>query len=471
MGELWTAEHLGLGTEVVIKFISAELSGQAGAAERFAREAAAAAQVNSPHVVKILDYGASADGAPFIVMEKLEGRDLASHLGARGSLPPDAVATIVRQLAKALTKAHAARIVHRDIKPANVFVCDAEGELFVKLLDFGIAKVTQNDGASTLTGVCVGTPSYMSPEQIIASKAVDLRADLWSLGVLTFHCLTGRKPFDGETAGAVLLAIHTLALPRPSDYVPSLPPAVDAWFERACARAPEARFASAMELSNALSSALALPAELLTAEAEDSSPAQPLPTLSAIGAKQGVDVAFSQSTRTHEPSTSQRRSRVALLATAVAAIAIGGAAFAARTPEPTQSAPSAPVTHDDLPPPAPFVPVMTPPPTLAADPPSRADAKSALARDPSLTTHQDSAHQNGAHHDGQPARAPARPPRSPHHADGAQTPDAGAHAEDPAVPKPEVAPVAATPAPTASPAPAATAVDSTLLYVMPDARR
>src|SRR5690349_14696908 len=106
MGELWVAEHLGLRAEVGVKFIAAELSGRTDAAERFAREAAAAAQVNSPHVVKILDYGATPDGAPFIVMEKLEGHDLASHLAARGVLPPDTVARIVRQLAKALAKAH-----------------------------------------------------------------------------------------------------------------------------------------------------------------------------------------------------------------------------------------------------------------------------------------------------------------------------------------------------------------------------
>jgi len=193
-----------LGTEVFVKLISAQLSEHPAAEGRFAREAAA--RVNSPHVVKILDYGTSAEGTPFIVMEKLEGQDLSAHLTERGSLPPDSVARIIRQLAKALTKAHAARIVHRDIKPANVFVCNTEGELFVKLLDFGVAKTlaTEAQGA-TVSGMCVGTAGYMSPEQIVASKLLDFRADLWSLGVLAFHCLTGRKPFEGDTPGGYCL--------------------------------------------------------------------------------------------------------------------------------------------------------------------------------------------------------------------------------------------------------------------------
>ena len=346
MGELWIAEHLGLGTEVVVKFISAELSDRPDAAERFAREAAAAAKVNSPHVVKILDYGASPDGAPFIVMEKLEGRDLATYLADRGSLPPDAVALVVRQLAKALTKAHAARIVHRDIKPANVFVCESERELFVKLLDFGVAKTEAPGGsAATLTGICVGTPGYMSPEQIVASKQVDHRADLWSLGVLAFHCLTGRKPFDGETAGAVLLAIHTLAMPKPSRHVPSLPAAVDAWFERACAREPEQRFASASELANALSTALALSVDPIAADVQETCGAQPSPTLSVLPVE---DVSLAPSSISNRREAPLRRSRSVLVASAFAAVALGGVAYAgvaARTP---RSHESVPLTHANV---------------------------------------------------------------------------------------------------------------------------
>jgi serine/threonine protein kinase len=347
MGELWIAEHLGLGTEVVVKFISAHLSDRPGAAERFAREAAAAARVNSPHVVKILDYGTSPEGAPFIVMEKLEGRDLASYLAERGALPPDSVARIVRQLAKALTKAHAARIVHRDIKPANVFLCATEGELFVKLLDFGVAKTLATDGpAATMSGMCVGTPGYMSPEQILASKSLDYRADLWSLGVLAFHGLTGRKPFDGETAGAVLLAIHTLALPRPSKYLPSLPAEVDGWFVRACAREPEERFQSATAMANALSSALALSVDPLTPEPEEAPLAEAAPTLSAPAplAAARDDSLLQSSTTEHGPRMETRRSRVAVLIAAAAVVAVGGAAYAGSKRMGGAPAPSAQAT-------------------------------------------------------------------------------------------------------------------------------
>ena len=325
MGELWLAEHVGLGTEVVAKFISTELAGSQGAAERFAREAAAAARVNSPHVVKILDYGLSVDGAPFIVMEKLEGRDLAAQLAASGPLSPDAVARIVRQLAKALARTHALGIVHRDIKPANVFVCAAENELFVKLLDFGIAKrAVPEEDAATGSGICVGTPGYMSPEQLLASRNVDRRADLWSLGVLAFQCLTGRKPFEGETAGAIALAIHTLALPKLSRIVPSLPTAVDEWFERACALEPAQRFESATEMSNAFSRALAVPLDALVADVESAPEGQGPEagsTLLLEAPREGDSLVHSTTTR---PTMARRRqSRMALVVAVAAAGVIG----------------------------------------------------------------------------------------------------------------------------------------------------
>jgi hypothetical protein len=335
MGELWIAEHLGLKAEVVVKFIAAGLSGRAGAAERFASEAAAAAKVNSAHVVKILDYGASADGAPFIVMEKLVGRDLAALLAERGPLSPALVATIVRQIAKALTAAHTAGIIHRDIKPANVFLCDTEGEPFVKLLDFGVAKRAEADlYPATTTGICVGTPGYMSPEQILASKTLDHRADLWSLGVLAFHGLTGRKPFDGETAGGVMLAIHTLALPKPSAYSPSLPSAVDAWFARACAREPEDRFATAMDLANALAEAMSLPVEASSPPLEPVAGERVSATLSAA-----VPVADKRT------RGGARRLWSTRVAAGAVAIALGGAAAYAGTVEraPHAAQPVAPI--------------------------------------------------------------------------------------------------------------------------------
>ena len=258
MGSVWVAEHLGLHTQVVVKFISDELKNNADAIARFTREAAAASQVKSPHVVQTLDHGVREDGVPFIVMEHLEGHDLSEEIDQHGKLEKNAVVAIVTQLAKALVRAHERGIVHRDIKPSNVFLCDGGGgDLFVKLLDFGIAKggdVPKLD-ENTRTGSMVGSPHYMSPEQIIGDKNVDFRTDLWSLGVVTFEAMTGIKPFAADTIGGLALKIHHDALPKPSSFDSSLPPAVDEWFVRACARDPKDRFPGAREMSDALSAA------------------------------------------------------------------------------------------------------------------------------------------------------------------------------------------------------------------------
>jgi serine/threonine-protein kinase len=257
MGSVWIADHLALKTEVVVKFMAAELAAHPDAKARFEREAAASANVKSPHVVQVFDYGVTEGGVPYIVMELLEGRDLASYMNQLGAIPPRDVVEIVGQVCKALTKAHGVGIVHRDIKPENIFLCGADGgEAFVKILDFGIAKADSTKlGSGTRTGQVVGTPYYMSPEQIVGAKSVDLRADLWSLGVVVFEALAGRRPFEGETVGGLTLAIHG---PTPSLTAinGSLPSAVDAWFARACAKDASERFASARELSQALSEAL-----------------------------------------------------------------------------------------------------------------------------------------------------------------------------------------------------------------------
>jgi serine/threonine protein kinase len=260
MGAVWIADHLGLKTQVVVKFMLSELGSSESARLRFSREAAAAAQVKSPHVVQMLDHGVSDEGVPFIVMEHLEGKDLGAVLTERGALEPGDVVSIVGQVAKALSKVHAAGLLHRDIKPDNIFVVDGEEELFVKLLDFGVAKNSAHDGSGPLdgetkTGQVVGTPFYMSPEQVTAQKTIDLRSDLWALGVVAFEALTGTRPFDGPSFGALAVKIAAGVIPRPSDVKPSLPQSVDEWFAKACARDPAARFASARELADGLRAA------------------------------------------------------------------------------------------------------------------------------------------------------------------------------------------------------------------------
>jgi serine/threonine-protein kinase len=259
MGAVWLAEHLALHTQVVIKFVSEKLVWSTEAVARFSREAAAASQVKSPHVVQMLDHGVSEHGLPYIVMELLEGHDLADHLTG-GGLPPREVVAIVTQLCRALARAHEVGVVHRDIKPSNVFLCQVGGgELFVKLLDFGVAKLkdsTASSGAETQSGALLGSPVYMSPEQLMGDKRVDYRSDLWSVGVLTFEALTGVRPFGGETVGALTMQVHAVDRPRPTQKNPMLPASIDTWFARACAVDPAARFAGAKELSDGLAHAL-----------------------------------------------------------------------------------------------------------------------------------------------------------------------------------------------------------------------
>jgi serine/threonine-protein kinase len=253
MGKVWVAEHSGLKTEVVVKFMAKDMEEHADAAERFAREASGAAAVKSPHVAQVFDYGTAPDGSPYIVMELLEGRDLADHLAKNGPMSPRDVAALIAQVAKALGKAHQVGIIHRDIKPDNIFLCDHEGgELFVKLLDFGIAKLHHAvTSSATTTGQVVGTPYYMSPEQIVGEKDLDARSDIWSLGVVAFEALTGKRPYDGMTVGAITLAIHTKK-PKITDHLANAPAALDAWFAKACSHEPKDRFPTAREAAQAL---------------------------------------------------------------------------------------------------------------------------------------------------------------------------------------------------------------------------
>jgi serine/threonine protein kinase len=279
MGKVWIADHLALRTRIVVKFLAAELQDDVRTRARFSREAAAASQVKSPHVVQMLDHGVAPDGTPFIAMELLEGRDLRAHLQTRGRLPVSEVVAIVRQVAKALSKAHERGIVHRDIKPENIFLCDTidPRDPFVKILDFGIAKGGEHcvvaDFEATQAGMLIGTPDYMSPEQLLGGE-VDARSDLWALGVVAFQALTGHLPFIGRNLGELALALHGGVTSRPSELVPSIPQAIDGWFCRVCAGEKSDRFQSARELADALAEA--------AGETGDASGARPWPTMTEV---------------------------------------------------------------------------------------------------------------------------------------------------------------------------------------------
>jgi serine/threonine protein kinase len=257
MGSVWLAEHTELRVQCAVKFIERSQSDDAEYRGRFTREARAAASLKSPHVVQILDTG-DWEGMPYIAMELLEGESLGQRLRRVTRLPPAECAEIVGQISRALNKAHAAGIVHRDLKPDNVFLTRDDDRLLVKILDFGIAKVQAAEGDVTATGVMLGTPGYMSPEQTHGSRSVDGRSDLWSLGVITYQCLTGEKPFKGTGVGELIMNVMSGPIPVPSSVAPYLPPGFDAWWARAASRAPEGRFQSARELAEQLVLALGL---------------------------------------------------------------------------------------------------------------------------------------------------------------------------------------------------------------------
>ncbi len=254
MGSVWVAYHWRLQTRVAVKFVSDRLSeGTEEALARLEREASAAAQIKSPHVVQTFDSGVTSAGAPFIVMELLEGETLGERIQRAGPLDLEVAATVITQVARAVGAAHDAGIVHRDIKPDNVFLCETDDGLFCKVLDFGIAKQTKLPamGGLTTEGKLVGTPEYMAPEQVLEEGEADFRSDLWAFGVLMYKSLTGELPFSGKTLGQLCLNLVG-SRPRPPSLLrPSLPSWVDLWAERVLNRDPFKRFSSAKEMATA----------------------------------------------------------------------------------------------------------------------------------------------------------------------------------------------------------------------------
>jgi serine/threonine-protein kinase len=260
MGSVWRGEHLTLETEVAVKFIKPELSDDqsGGLLDRFQREAKAAAKIKSPHVVQTLDHGFMEDDTPYIVMELLEGETLGERLERVGRIRLKEIAEIVAQVCRGLTKAHELGIVHRDIKPDNLFLIGEGEELLVKILDFGVAKQVQlPEGAATATGTLVGTPQYMSPEQLLRSEDLGPQADLWALSVVAYQAILGRPPFEGETLAGIIVAITQAKFPRPSSIDERLAGPMDRWVDRALALEPEARFGTAKALADSLRKAVA----------------------------------------------------------------------------------------------------------------------------------------------------------------------------------------------------------------------
>jgi serine/threonine protein kinase len=255
MGSVWRAEHLGWSAPVAIKLMNLDNSEQPEARARFEREVRLAAGLRSPHVVQVLDHGIDqATNTPFIAMELLEGESLASRLKRLARLSPAETFHIVNHLVRALSRAHDAGIVHRDLKPDNVFLVRNDEEIVAKVLDFGVAKGSgpQLSDGLTRPGRVLGTPYYMSPEQLKGSREIDQRADLWSLSTIVCECLTGRRPFQAaDFAELALLLLGNTGRPLPSSLGP-VPPGFDAWFLRATHPNLDERFQTARELGRSL---------------------------------------------------------------------------------------------------------------------------------------------------------------------------------------------------------------------------
>lgn len=251
MATVVAARHLHLNEQVAIKMLRPELAQDAGIVERFLREARAAVRLKGEHVTRVLDVGILPDGAPFLVMELLVGIDLAELIKARTVLSPPEAADCVLQVCEALAEAHAGGIVHRDIKPSNLFITTRpDGSPLVKVLDFGISKVQFDNQVSNLTqNSVVGTPSYMSPEQLRALPSVDHRTDIWSLGIVLYRLLAGHRPFKADSMSA--LAIQCATEPTPTLTIP-MPPGLDAIVYRCLEKDPALRYQSVAELAYAL---------------------------------------------------------------------------------------------------------------------------------------------------------------------------------------------------------------------------
>jgi serine/threonine protein kinase len=255
MGIVYAAQHLVLRQRVAVKVLLPDAATSEMVVERFAREAQAAARIQSEHVARVMDAGSTATGAPFLVMEYLEGCDLEELLSVEGPLPLTDVVDYLMQALEALAHAHAVGLVHRDIKPANLFLaCRPDGGNVIKMLDFGISKAMRSTPEQkVLTGQAVlGSPVYMSPEQLRNAKDIDARADIWSLGVVAYELLAGKPPFDGEGVGEIFAAILEKD-PEPVHIVNwRLPPEISTVIAKCLQRKPEDRWSDAAALVRAL---------------------------------------------------------------------------------------------------------------------------------------------------------------------------------------------------------------------------
>jgi eukaryotic-like serine/threonine-protein kinase len=254
MGFVVSAKHVRLGTKVAVKFLHAHAATLPEFVERFQQEARAASTIASEHVVRVSDVGTMKTGEPFIVMEYLQGRDLATELEKRGPLPFTEVAGYLLEACEGLAHAHRARILHRDLKPANLFLAEQNGRTILKVLDFGISKNLNpdTDAHLTATSAMLGTALYMAPEQLRKRKDVDERVDVWALGVILYELVSGNVPFIGESLPEIITLILDGEFPPLENCVQGLPPAFVAVVNTCLCVDRDERFRTVTDLAQAL---------------------------------------------------------------------------------------------------------------------------------------------------------------------------------------------------------------------------
>ncbi len=254
MGIVVEVTNLNLDARVALKFLHPQALENPVALERFQREARAAARIKNPHIAQVLDVDALPTGVPYIVMEYLEGRDLEGWLRERGTLPVEEAVGFVLQACSAIAEAHRVGIIHRDIKPANLFVTQsAVGAPFIKVLDFGISKIIEDTAQNmTKTKAFVGSPLYMSPEQMKSARNADARSDIWSLGAVLFELLTGDVPYRGETIAELAVKVALSATPSVTERRSDVPDELERAIHKCLAKEPGERYSSVAELVTAL---------------------------------------------------------------------------------------------------------------------------------------------------------------------------------------------------------------------------
>ena len=255
MGAVFEGENQRIHRRVAIKVLHASVAGDRSFVQRFEREAQAAGRIGSDHIVEVLDLGDLPSGDRYMVMEFLEGETLRARMKTLRKMTPDEIFPIVAELLDGLAEAHGAGIIHRDLKPDNIFlVLERKWQTdFVKILDFGVSKFrTLGTESVTHTGVMLGTPHYMSPEQAKGEKAIDHRADLYSVGVILYKALTGKNPFSGDNFNELMFKVVLEDAPPISTHVPDVDSRVVDIVSKAMARRPDDRFSAADEFAGAL---------------------------------------------------------------------------------------------------------------------------------------------------------------------------------------------------------------------------